>query len=338
MRRSRRTGTTSPAAGTADRLRPVTWAVLAVATAFLASVLAGALAGSAVPVLAGTTATRAAMDAAGVACVGAALVAVLIPVVAQGRSHRTERAVATVHTRVDRVLVGAAGTWLVAVVVGTVFRTADAFGRAPTEVGTAELVAWVTRLGAGRGMVLTLGCAVVVLACAVARLRDPDLMQVRVPLVAALLGVLTPAVTGHAGSAPDHELAVVTVAVHVGAATLWVGGFAALLVLVARERDVLDAVLPPFSTLAGVCLVAVGVTGVLNAAVRIESWAALVTTGYGWLVVAKAVALVAVGTVGGLTRARLRGDRIPVLRWATYEAALMATTIGLAAALTQSGT
>ncbi|MGI5126653.1 copper resistance D family protein [Pseudonocardia sp. CA-107938] len=309
-----------------------------VVVAFAASVLAGALATTTLPVLAGTTVTRAAMDVAGIACVGAGLVAALVPTAATGRSYRAELAAAAVRRRLDRVLLVASALWLVTVVLGIVFRTADAFARSPAQLDAGELVAWSTRLGAGRGMLLALGCAAVVLGCAVARLRDPALVQVRVPLVAALLGVLTPTVTGHAGSAPDHEVAIVSVAVHAGGAALWVGGLIALLAFVAPHRELLDAALPPFSTLAGVCLAAVAVSGAINALVRIESWTALVTTGYGWLVVAKVVAIAGIGALGGLARARLRAGRTPVLRWAAYETVLMAVTIGLAAALTQSGT
>lgn len=333
-----------PTASTADGFRrgSVVGVVLAVAVpvavALLASVLAGALTTTTLSVLVGTTATRALMDVAGVACVGAGLVATLVPAVAAGRSHRAAVAAATVRRRLDVTMVVAAGGWVVALVLATVFRTADAFGRSPAALDVTELTAWVTRLGAGRGMVLTLGCAAVVLGCAVARLRDPALVQARIPLVAALLGVLTPSVTGHAGSAPDHEIAIVSIATHAGAAALWVGGLVGLLVLVAPHRELLDAALPPFSALAAVCLGAVAVSGGINALVRVESWAALVTTGYGLLVVAKVVAIAAIGALGGLTRARLRAGRIPVLRWAGYETAFMLATIGLAAALTQSGT
>ncbi|OLT10494.1 hypothetical protein BJF78_28710 [Pseudonocardia sp. CNS-139] len=194
----------------------------------------------------------------------------------------------------------------------------------------------MTELAAGRGMALTAGCAAVVLGCAVVRLRDPDLVQVRIPLIATLLGLVTPAVTGHAGTAPDHQLAVMTIGLHVGGAALWVGGLAAILVLVARHRPLLDAVLPRFSRIAAFCLFALTVTGVLNAVVRLGSWAALVGTGYGWLVLAKTACLVGLAGLGGLARRRLRTGRNPVLRWAGFEVALMAVTIGLAAALTQA--
>ena len=116
------------------------------------------------------------------------------------------------------------------------------------------------------------------------RTRDPDRVPQRVVLVAALLGALAPAVTGHAGTSADHQLAVVTVALHVAAAALWVGGLGAVLVVAGPRRRLLDAVLPRFSTLAGGCIACVVVSGVLNAVLRVSSVGALVTTGYGWLV------------------------------------------------------
>lgn len=330
---------TAPTTGprTADRLAAVSWAGLAVGVAFLASVLAGALADSALPTLLGTSLTRSGMDVAGVACVGLTLLGVLLPLGASTLPGSALRDLTRTQLGTDRALVGAAGAWLVLVLLGIAFRTAAAFGRPVSALGAPELAAWSTQLAAGRGMVLTAGCAAVVLGCGVARLRSPDAVQVRVPLIAALLGVITPAVTGHAGSAPDHQLAVVTVAVHVGAAALWVGGLGAVVVLVARHRPLLEGVLRRFSRLAGFCLGAVAVTGLLNAQVRLESWSALLTTGYGSLVVAKTVLLVLLGCLGGVARRRLAAGTTPVLRWAGLEMLLMAVTLGLAAALTQTG-
>jgi putative copper resistance protein D len=72
------------------------------------------------------------------------------------------------------------------------------------------------------------------------------------PLVAALLGVVTPAVTGHAGSAPNHQLAVIST-LHGASAALWCGGLAALVTLVAQRGILLRDTIGAFSTLAGGC-------------------------------------------------------------------------------------
>lgn len=314
--------------GARDRVVPVLWIALAVGTAVAAGVAAGGLPDAGLAVLLAASTTRAGMTALGVACVGLALVGVLLPT--------SGREAAGLARGADRALVVAAGAWVVLVLVGIGVRAADAFGEPLPALGAGQLLRWTTQLAAGRGMLLTAGCALVVLGCVAVRLRDPDRVPARVPLVAALLGVLTPAVTGHASSAPDHQVAVVTIALHAGAAALWVGGLGGLLVLVAGRRRLLDEMLPRFSRLAGFCVVTVALTGVLNAGVRMESWGALFTTGYGALVLAKAALVVVLGALGALARRRLATGRTPVLRWAGVEVALMAVTLGVAAALTQT--
>jgi putative copper resistance protein D len=294
----------------------------------VAAVLAGGLAGTTLPALLGTGLTRAGGDVAGIACVGLALVGVLLPVGAP-EANRVRR-------RADRALVAIGGAWLVLALLGIAFRAADGYGRPVTSLTGPDLLVWATNLAAGRGALLTVACAAAVLGCAIARLRDPDLVPGRIVLVIALLGMLTPGVTGHASSSASHEVAVTTVALHVAAASLWVGGLGALLVLLGRRRELLARALPRFSTLAGACLAVVTVSGVLTAQVRLGSWAALFFTGYGALVIAKAGALVLLGGLGLLTRRRMAAGRVPVLRWAGIEVTLMAVTLGLAAALSQT--
>lgn len=311
-----------------DRRTPALWAAIAVVTAVAAAVLAGALASTTLPALLGTGITRAGADVAGVACVGLALVGVLLPVGAP-EANRVRR-------QADRALVALGSSWLVLALLGIAFRAADGYGRPVTALTGRDVLVWATNLAAGRGALLTVGCAAAVLGCAIARLRDPELVAVRIVLVIALLGMLTPGVTGHASSSASHEVAVTTVALHVAAASLWVGGLGALLVLLGRRRELLARVLPRFSLLAGFCLVTVTVSGLLTAQVRLGSWAALFLTGYGALVIAKTGALALLGLLGLLTRRRLAAGRVPVLRWAGIEVVLMAVTLGLAAALSQT--
>jgi putative copper resistance protein D len=315
------------------RLAPAAWAGIAVGTAVLSAVVTGALQNTTLPSLLGTGGIRAATDVAGVACVGLALVGVLLPA---GRATADAGEVGRVRLLVDRALVTLGGAWLVFAVLGVAFRAADGYGRPVTTLTGPDVLAWLTVLSAGRGALLTVVCAAAVLCCAALRLSNADAVELRIVLVIGLLGMLTPGVTGHASSSESHEVAVTTVALHVAAASLWVGGLGAILVLLGRRRALLQEVLPRFSTLAGACLVTVTVSGVLTAQVRLGSWAALFFTAYGSLVIAKAVALVALGWLGLLARRRLAAGRMPVLRWAGAEVALMAVTLGLAAALSQA--
>ena len=312
----------------AARLTPALWVLVAAATSVVAAVLAGALRSTTLPTLFGTGLTRAGADIAGITCVGLALVGVLIPM-GSSEANRVRR-------RADRAIVVAGGVWLVIALLGIAFRAADGYGRPVSSLTGPDLLVWATNLAAGRGALLTVACAAGVLGCAVARLRDPDLVAIRVVLVIALLGMLTPGVTGHASSSASHEVAVTTVALHVAAASLWVGGLGAILVLLGRRRELLARALPRFSTLAGACLAVVTVSGLLTAQVRLGSWSALFLTGYGALVIAKVGALVLLGLLGLVTRRRMAAGRMPVLRWAGVEVTVMAVTLGLAAALSQA--
>src|SRR5690606_19162398 len=112
----------------------------------------------------------------------------------------------------------AAGAWVVLVLLAVMFRTAYAFGRPLGTLGAGEIGSFVTQLAGGRGLLLTALCTAALLGCAVARLRDRSLVQARVPLIVALLGLVTPAVTGHAGTHPDHQLAIMSIGVHVAGA------------------------------------------------------------------------------------------------------------------------
>jgi copper resistance protein D len=301
--------------------------VLAVATTVLATVAAGTAAVGQLPVLVGSAVFRAGMLLAGIACVGLTLVGLLLP---------ASRTADDVRRPADRATVAAAGGWIVLVVLGVAFRAADTFGIALTQLRGTQLLRWTTELSAGRGMLLTAGCAAAVLGCALARLRESAWVSLRIPLVAALLGVVTPAVTGHAGSAPNHQLAVISIALHGASAALWCGGLAALVTLVAHRGILLRDTIGAFSTLAGGCLAVVTITGLLNAWLRLESWSALFTTGYGALVIAKTACLVLLALLGGIARQRLAAGRTPVLRWAGWEVAVMAVTLGLAATLSQT--
>ncbi|MFR9803295.1 copper resistance D family protein [Pseudonocardia sp. RS010] len=309
----------------AERAAPLVWAALAVGAALLAAVLTEA----AGITLAASTA-RGLTDTAAVACVGLGLVTVLVPT-----SARDARGT-TVIQRGDRATVVVAGGWLAAVLVSIAVRAAEAVGRPLGALTPADVGAFVTRVAAGRGIVLTALCAAAVLGCAVARVRNPDAVPGRVVLVGALLGALTPGVTGHTGSTPEHSLAVVTVAFHVGAAALWVGGLAVLLVLIAPHRALLERGLPRFSRIATVCLAGTALTGVANALLRLPDLGDLVSSGYGALILAKTGLIGVLALLGGLARRRLQRGTLPVLRWAGVEVTVMAVTIGVAAALSQT--
>ncbi|GAA1257265.1 cytochrome c oxidase assembly protein [Sphaerisporangium rubeum] len=158
--------------------------------------------------------------------------------------------------------------------------------------------------------------------------------------LAAVLAVLPPAYVGHSASAADHNIAVSSLMLHIGAMALWVGGLIALVARRGGENP--ETAANRFSALALCCFVAVGVSGLVNAWVRLGSVAAFLDSRYGLLVLAKVAALAVLGWFGyrhrGRTLAAMRsgqGSR-PFLRLATGEVAVMAGTLALAVALSRT--
>ncbi|GAB3191792.1 copper resistance protein CopC [Geodermatophilus arenarius] len=177
----------------------------------------------------------------------------------------------------------------------------------------------LTTLGRG-ALALLLAALLVPLWRRAAAPQPPETVGV------AVLGagvVLTTAAVGHpvAGSVP--VLATAVTAVHVAAMALWLGGLAALLAGLVRpgvEAGELAAALPRWSRIASGSVAALVVTGVVQSVREVGSPAALVSTTYGWILLAKlALVLLLLAAAGvsrvwvqqhlGLTRPRPGGRR-----------------------------
>ncbi|MGW0174683.1 cytochrome c oxidase assembly protein [Rhodococcus sp. NPDC003322] len=161
------------------------------------------------------------------------------------------------------------------------------------------------------------------------------------PVVLAL-GVVTLiplALTGHSSAGGSHDMATNSLLWHLIAASLWAGGLFALLVHARRGGAHTDLAARRFSTVATVAFVIMAVSGVINGLVRLPV-SELFTSTYGWLLVAKTVALVILGVFGFAQRRRslpaLAADptsRGALIRFAGGEAIVFAATIGLAVGL-----
>jgi putative copper resistance protein D len=163
------------------------------------------------------------------------------------------------------------------------------------------------------------------------------------PLALAIFAVLPPAYVGHSASAADHNIAISSLMLHIAGVTLWVGGLFGLVTRLRGSRDLASAV-RRFSALALCCYVAVGFSGLVNAWVRLGAPSEVWQSRYGVLVLAKLVALVALGwfglrhrriTIAALESEPRPGAR-PFLRLATVEIGVMACTIALAVGLSRT--
>jgi cytochrome c oxidase assembly factor CtaG/putative copper export protein len=161
-------------------------------------------------------------------------------------------------------------------------------------------------------------------------------------LAGSLVTLIPLGLTGHSSAGGSHDLATNSLLIHLVAASLWAGGLLALLAHALRSGDHTDLAARRFSAIALWCWVAMALSGFVNALVRVLP-ADLLTTTYGRLVVAKFVALCALGVIGWRQRragvAALRADpsrsnaRSVLIRLALIEAAVFGLTFGIAVGL-----
>jgi putative copper resistance protein D len=120
-------------------------------------------------------------------------------------------------------------------------------------------------------------------------------------LLATLLAIVIPVFQSHSASSGSHLMAIGSLAIHVIALALWVGGVFALAFLAPEKRAV---AVPRFSVMALWAAIAVVVSGSVNAFIRLdfkEAW----TSNYSYLVLAKVFLTAALIAIGYLHRKNL---------------------------------
>jgi putative copper resistance protein D len=155
----------------------------------------------------------------------------------------------------------------------------------------------------------------------------------------ALVTVLPLALTGHSSAGGSHDLGTNSLIIHLVAGTIWAGGLLALLVHAMRGGEHADLAARRFSAVALWCFVAMALSGVMNALVRVSP-TELLSSRYGLLVLGKVLALCTLGVIGWQQRRRgvaaLDADpeaRGALLRLSLIEAAVFGVTFGIAVAL-----
>ena len=164
-----------------------------------------------------------------------------------------------------------------------------------------------------------------------------------IALLLSALALLQLAGLGHAGGSAGHGTALLAMWLHTGAACVWVGGLAVLVLTVAqdRKRSDLAPLTVRYSSLAAWAFAILTLAGVLSLVIRIGGPADVLTTPWGLLVLAKVVLLGWLGLMGAahrqLTLPTLeRGQPGAFGRLAAGEVLLMAAVMGLSVALART--
>lgn len=185
------------------------------------------------------------------------------------------------------------------------------------------------RLVAIRGLVLA-AAAVVAVAPKAWRVGAWPVFAAAV----AAMGLL--ASSGHAWTADQRGLALVSDVGHQLAAGTWVGGAAALLVAL-RVSSTPSRLAQRFSTAALVGAVVIAATGTASALINTGSWDAVASTGYGRLVIAKVVGFAILVTFGWMNRRHLvplvERTAAPLLRSVRWEVVAAVGVLAVTAVL-----
>ncbi len=230
--------------------------------------------------------------------------------------------------------------WAAAVTAQFVLTLSDVLAQPVPEVVDPTLLwSFAHDIELGRALMVQAVLALLVGSCA---------FVVRTTTGAALIGLLAlaalipPTLTGHSGTSADHTIATSSLMIHVLARSLWCGGIAALVLIGTADRRSYPVAVPRFSAMALWCAIAVALSGVANAAVRMTSPAELVTTSYGRIVGLKLVLFAVIACFGLWHRRRVipsltsETSRLQFLRVAGVEVLVMAATVGVAVALSRT--
>ncbi|MEV5837968.1 CopD family protein [Nocardia sp. NPDC052112] len=235
-----------------------------------------------------------------------------------------------------RMLAALAGIWCVTEFTVLVFEAAAVVGVPIGKLSTGQFGDYLVQISGGQvGIAVLIGSGAVACYSALA-FRRPETASADLVLVFAAVALALRPITGHMSQQPFGS---VLAAVHALAAASWFGLLVAL-ALVVRTRGEWAVTLPRYSAVALPLVGIVAVTGLVNGLVRVGGIAPFVTTGYGRILLAKTLVLVALLALGWWWRRtwvpQATGHRMPAessLRRAVIEVAVMAVAFGMAATL-----
>lgn len=234
----------------------------------------------------------------------------------------------------------AAAIWCLVSLVAAVLTLANILG---VPAGTAlSPNVFTTYAWAVEDVRTLLVSALLAAVVAVGALVSVRLKNVTVWLAIALVAVAAPATAGHATGLGDHSMAVVASVTHALAATIWVGGVIALASSIRAKSAARAVAIRRFSLLAMTAVVLLAASGIVNAYVRLAEFGDLFSSGYGRLVLIKAILLVCLI----LLATRLRKYTLPAFEKSAtvrtftqlvlVELGVMGVAAGLGVALSQT--
>ncbi|MDR7301479.1 cytochrome c oxidase assembly protein [Haloactinomyces albus] len=227
---------------------------------------------------------------------------------------------------------GAAWAWFGGALLMTLFDAADSAGQPVSEVADSEaLLGLLGALDAPKAWLLSALCSLIVaVSCQVVLRWRTSMVLAGV----AAVGLLPPVFVSNSASNAGHDFATNSLVFHILAASLWLGVLIAMAAHVRRRGAHLASVTTRYRRFALGCWLVLAVSGTIDALVLMTP-TRLLGTGYGSLVLLKAVCLLLLGAISVLARRRVSGvarsgdSRRALLHLVGLDTAIMLVTIGV---------
>ncbi|MGC4112874.1 MAG: copper resistance protein CopC [Nocardioides sp.] len=205
--------------------------------------------------------------------------------------------------RARRVVDVGTGLLVAGTLLGLLLKGPYDAGLGPAHAADVDLVREVLGTTYGRALDVRILLLAVVILLLVYRTRlSARVLRWAGVVVVPAVGV-TFALCGHAAAGSHQGLAVASVAVHVSAMSVWLGGLALLAgVVLAEDHPMSDAlaVVRRFSTVAAVSVGVLVATGVYQAVRELQSWDVLLDSHYGHVLLVKIwLVVIALGAAAG---------------------------------------
>lgn len=284
----------------------------------------------------GLPTTRAVRDSTTFLTLGALVVATwMVPT-------RKNGLVGKVQLRLAAMAVIAGSVWLWSAVMEFVLAYADISGQEPQQATIEQLRFFATEIAQGSYLgwnILLAGIATFI------ALATRTVTGLGVAAVLALAALWAIALTGHAATDGNHDLAVNLQFLHLVGIGLWIGCLVGVLWVHRHPDTHLPVLVSRYSRLAGWCFAAVAISGVGAALVRVPRLGDLASS-YGLLLGIKVLAFGLLGALGWWQRTRVvkslattdhqNAARTLFTRLAVLEVAFMALAAGAGAALSRT--
>jgi putative copper export protein len=159
----------------------------------------------------------------------------------------------------------------------------------------------------------------------------------------AISAAFLPGLTGHSSMMDTHNAASISLGIHIVAMSAWIGGLIALVIYLLRSNPDSGVVIRRFSALALISVILLVESGMLNASMRLDGPAALVTSFYGAILLAKISILIILISFGWRVRKKISDsadqspmNNVAIALLAGRELLWMGLVLGLSVALSRT--